>query len=60
MHLTDAEIRERFEERAAMREYEGGERRERAERLAASDVRKMIAPQPLPQWLIQQVSTLFK
>ena len=53
--MTDDEIRELWEERAAVREYDGGLKRERAELLAARDVKELIKPQPLPLWLIRQV-----
>jgi hypothetical protein len=48
-------IDELFHERAAIREYEGGHRKERAEYLAAVDVRRTIKPQPLPGWIMDLV-----
>lgn len=51
--MDDDEIRELWEERAAVREHDGKLSRGRAEYLAARDVRGMIAPQPLPGWLIE-------
>jgi hypothetical protein len=39
--MTDEEINERWEERAAIREYLGGFSRSRAEYLAAKDVKEI-------------------
>lgn len=55
--MSDEEIRDLWEERSAVREYDGEVRRERAEYLAARDVRDLIAPQPLPRWLIERVTS---
>jgi len=55
MNWSEAEIAERFEERAAIREFEGDERLDLAEYRAAVEVRRMIAPQPLPGWIVEQV-----
>lgn len=48
----EIDIRGDFEERAAIREYEGGSRREFAEYRAAVEVIKDLKPQQPPQWLV--------
>lgn len=54
--MIDEDIREMWEERAAVREHDGELSRDRAEYLAARDVRGLIAPAPLPEWLIELVT----
>lgn len=54
--LSDESIRELWEERAAVREFDGGLTTERAEYMAVRDVRGMISPQSLPEWLIEKVT----
>lgn len=50
--MTDAEISELYNERAAIREYEGGSRRGFAEQRAAAEIIRAIRPQEPPAWLV--------
>lgn len=52
--IDEADIIERYEERASMREFEGNARRGFAEQRAAADVIKQIRDQQEPpQWLVE-------
>lgn len=44
--MNEEELYQLWEERAAIREYDGGTRRERAEYLAALDIRKIAGRIP--------------
>lgn len=44
--MTDADIHERWEERAAILEYDAGKSRESAERLAAIQVKRLLGRVP--------------
>ena len=51
--MTDEELLELWNERAAIREYDGQLDRKRAEQRAVVDVRKIIGY--APQWLVDMV-----
>ncbi len=48
--LSTDDVAERWTERAAIREYEGGAVRELAEEGAWADLRARYAPEELPPW----------
>ena len=48
-NLTDAELIELWEERAAIMEFDGGMERKQAERAAYFDMRKLIGNVPVPK-----------
>lgn len=52
--MSNDDLIELYEERAAVLEYEGSHSRSRAEYLALREVRKIIAPAALPGWLIER------
>ena len=47
----------RFRERAAIREYDGGESRNVATFAAANEIRREIAPEPLPVEILREVNS---
>ena len=49
----DAGLLEVWEERAAIRQYDGEEDEKRAKHLAARDVKRMEGLQALPKWLVK-------
>jgi hypothetical protein len=53
--LNEADIIELWNERAAVREYDGGERRDLAELRAAMEVKKMIRPAKLPAVILEKI-----
>ena len=54
---TKADLIFRFFERAAIREYDGGESRNVATFNAANEIRREIAPEPLPVEILREVNS---
>lgn len=50
---SDAGLLELWEERAAIRQYDGEEGEKRAKHLAARDVKRMQGLKALPKWLVK-------
>ncbi len=51
--MTNADLMELFNERAASREYDGGATRDHAENRALIDVRRITGE--LPAWMVEHV-----
>jgi hypothetical protein len=57
---SKADLIFQFRERAAIREYEGGETRNVATYNAANELRRQIAPERLPVEILQEVNAAGK
>ena len=52
--MSDEDIYERFAERAAICEYEGGVSRDHAEFIALREIRKLLGE--VPKWLLERIA----